>query len=170
MAAAVAAVAGLVAAVVRRRWIVVTVIGGSMLPGLRDGDVVLARRRDPRTVRVGDVVVVDRSGIAAPRRWIVKRVAAMAGDPLPAGIAGSGPVPPGSLVVLGDNGGDDSRRFGALPVGRVLAVVVRSVPALSRAERFVTPGGAVLDPLTGRLVPSDGTGAARAGTPAPDQH
>jgi signal peptidase I len=170
-ALAAAAAAAAATALVRRRWFVVSVVGGSMLPALRNGDVVLARRVDPAAAQVGDVVIVEepeRDGEwrAAPartptqrRRWIVKRVAAVPGDPLPDGVPGTGAVPAGSLVVLGDNGGYDSREFGPLPDDRVLGVMVRALPALSRPDGFVGPDGAVLDQITGRMVRPDDPGS-----------
>jgi signal peptidase I len=140
----------------RRRILVVVVRGDSMLPSLRHGDVLLARRR-PRGIRVGDVAVASWP-VAVPEesspRWLVKRVAATAGDRVPdcvrraadavpaevaAAVAGAAAapetVPPGHLVVLGDNGGYDSRVFGLLPADRVLAIVARRL-----SGRDPTPG------------------------------
>jgi signal peptidase I len=108
----------------------VTVRGASMVPAYRHGDVVLARRCRLVDVRVGQVVVVGWP--AAPpgsRHWLIKRVAAVSGDPLPSpvGAPGTGRTPPGTLVVLGDNGGLDSRTFGPLDAGYLRAVVVRRI-------------------------------------------
>lgn len=61
---------------------------------------------------------------------VIKRVAAVPGDPVPFPIDGSGPlVPPGSLVLLGDNpdGSGDSRQYGYVPVDAVVGVVLRSI-------------------------------------------
>lgn len=119
------AAAALVAAValcLRRRLLVATVVGTSMLPAYRPGERVLVRRRAPG-LRVGDVVVVvspDEAGDPDPR-LLVKRVAALAGDPLADGAV----VPRGTVVVLGDNGGYDSREFGPLPHAQVVGVVLR---------------------------------------------
>ncbi|MFF5227961.1 S26 family signal peptidase [Dactylosporangium sp. NPDC000521] len=128
-----------------RRWLVVTVRGGSMEPALRDGDLVLARRRTRRDPRRGDIVVLRRpdatapppgaevvhSGprAAAPSQWLVKRVAAVAGDPIPPDVpsAAPGPVPAGMIVVLGDRPGLDSRLFGPTPLTTVHATVVRTI-------------------------------------------
>ncbi len=149
-AAALAAVAAL-----RRRWTVVSVVGGSMLPAMREGDVVLARRRHPHGARVGDVVVLEppgpdgrwrappARGPRARRTWMIKRVAALPGDPVPPGVPETGVVAAGSLVVLGDNGGLDSTVFGALPDERVLAVVIRSlVRGPSSGREYVIRDGA----------------------------
>ena len=134
---------------VRRRWIVVTVQGGSMLPVLRHGDTLVARRGTGRPpLSVGDIVVIeppgeDRSWTHPPtsravtdRGWMVKRVAGVAGDRLPAGVVAEGrtasTVPPRALAVLGDNGGYDSRVFGLLPCDRVVGVVTRRVAHIPR--------------------------------------
>jgi nickel-type superoxide dismutase maturation protease len=81
------------------------VAGGSMAPGLRDGDWILARRS--ARVGVGDVVVLEHPG--RPGLLVVKRVAA---------------VQPDGYWVLGDHpdGSTDSRHFGAVRevLGRVV--------------------------------------------------
>lgn len=139
----------------RRRLLIVTVHGPSMLPTHRDGDRLLVRRRAGHQVRTGDVVVVDlrRFGdqpapdLGPVRSHVVKRVAAVAGEPAPAG--GPAPasvdsarpvVPPGRLVLLGDNPAmsTDSRHYGFVPTGRVLGVVVR--PLRRRGTHGCEPG------------------------------
>ncbi|WP_218134919.1 S26 family signal peptidase [Amycolatopsis xylanica] len=134
--------AGLALAVVwvRRRVLVVTVDGVSMRPTFADGDRVLVRKGRP--VRRGDVVVLepplDPSGAYLPsgpgadgRYWNLKRAVALAGDPVPPGIAGSDgheAVPAGMLVVLGDNPDSvDSRQRGFYPADQVLGVVSRRI-------------------------------------------
>ncbi|RFU37562.1 hypothetical protein DZF91_32210 [Actinomadura logoneensis] len=59
--------------------------------------------------------------------WNVKRVVALPGDPIPPGVPGEGgPVPPGRLVVLGDNPDSvDSRQRGLYAGDRLLGVVLR---------------------------------------------
>ena len=134
----------------RRRYLIVAVRGDSMLPTLREGDVLLARRRRPGDVRVGDIAVaswpVPVPAEESPPR-MVKRIVAVAGDPVPdcvltaaedvpaevalavsAAAAAPEVVPSGFVIVLGDNGGYDSRVFGLLSVDRVVAVVVRRLP------------------------------------------
>lgn len=137
--ASVAAASAVVGWLLRTRLLVVVVNGSSMLPALRPGQRLLARRRG--RVVPGRLVVFGRpefvegqwtwSHLAANpgqrTRWLVKRVAAVAGDPLPASIPGGAPgriVPPAMLVVLGDNAqaSTDSRDFGLVSADQVLAV------------------------------------------------
>ncbi|MGK5731285.1 S26 family signal peptidase [Streptomyces sp. URMC 124] len=152
-AAAVAAGAALgsalgMAVCLTRGLVVVTVRGTSMAPAFRDGDRVLVRR-GPRPA-VGRVVVAERpaSGGAWPgppvgpgpgtagvhgRDWLIKRVAALPGDLVPfdcvpaLATAPGERVPPGKVVLLGDNGrvSLDSREVGYFPLERVLGTVLR---------------------------------------------
>lgn len=132
-------------ALARRRLVVVTVDGLSMSPTLRSGDRVLVLRRHGTRVARGQVVVIEQpehghgwsrlprpDGRLAGRRWYIKRVAAVPGEPVPAPARAavdadsSGVVPEGKLVVLGDNDrSDDSKQWGYFPADRVLGVVVR---------------------------------------------
>ncbi|MEU4680533.1 S26 family signal peptidase [Micromonospora sp. NPDC023737] len=137
----VAATTGLLWA--RRHLILVSVVGHSMEPTLRPGDRVLARRVPLAEVRSGDVVVVvapsamtaghpTRPGDGEPG-LLIKRAYAVPGDPVPVDrvpLLGQRPereVPPGHLVVLGDNPpfSHDSREWGYLAEPDVLGVVVR---------------------------------------------
>ncbi|MFL6076543.1 MAG: S26 family signal peptidase [Mycobacteriales bacterium] len=136
--------------VLARRLVAVTVSGTSMQPTYRDGERVIARRGG--SPRVGQVVVVEEPAVTgewvdpplpstapgrevAARRWMIKRVVAVAGDRtrqvgrLPGGV-----VPPGALVLLGDNrrGSFDSRDVGYFPVERVLGIVARTRRAYGR--------------------------------------
>jgi signal peptidase I len=126
--------------VLRQRVLVVTVDGVSMTPTLQPGDRVLARRRIASSVRRGEIVVVTEPGPcrrddptgSRNARLVVKRVAAIAGDPQPSYLPAwarwpTGVVPAGYLVVLGDNAqvSRDSRHVGAVPAERVLGVVTR---------------------------------------------
>ncbi|GAB3933746.1 S26 family signal peptidase [Kribbella albertanoniae] len=138
-----------------RRPALVRVAGQSMTPTLADGDRLLAWRRS-RPLRVGDIVVLEApypvgvvphsvAGALDPppwqtrpasageldRRWIVKRIVALPADVVPpegAGrlVAGT-EVPPGCLVVVGDNPAQsyDSRQAGFVPADRVLGLVIR---------------------------------------------
>ena len=126
----------------RARVVVVTVEGGSMEPTLRSHDRVVVRRLPTRRLRVGQIVVLERPyhdgewvWRAAPgngirhRAWIIKRLAALPGDPLPPGVelaGGPAGVPAGRAAVFGDNrdASTDSRTFGLVPLDRVLGVAL----------------------------------------------
>jgi signal peptidase I len=148
MVVGVAAVVGLVG--LRRRLLVVRVRGNSMLPTYRHDDVLLAVRRRIDRVQVGDVVVFDppppaAKPAAAGPEWMVKRVVAVPGDPLPESVpATDRVVPPHTLVVYGDNGGYDSRSFGLLDADRLLAVVRRRLAAAP--DQGLIPTGEPVDP------------------------
>ncbi|MFG1823119.1 S26 family signal peptidase [Microbispora bryophytorum] len=137
---------------------VVEVHGESMEPGLWSGDRVLVRRVRPgrprrpgrlgrsglfvrrvRRVRRGDIVVISRVGpgegvaLDGGTNLVIKRAAAVAGDPIPPGFEALGEtrVPPGRLLVLGDNPSrsTDSRQWGLLPESRITGVVLRRLNA-----------------------------------------
>jgi signal peptidase I len=127
--------------ILRRRIVVVTVVGPSMQPTLAPGDRVLVRRVRTGQVRTGQIVVIekpDESGTwttpplsrsTGQREWMIKRVAAVPRDhrpdAMPANSAGL-LVPADKLVVLGDNPvlSLDSRQIGYIPAERVLGVVL----------------------------------------------
>lgn len=147
LAVAVTAVAATAAVwLLRRRFAVVTVVGQSMRPTFAAGDRVLVHRTRLAELRRGQVVVVGwphpegRRPSPPPRRvndtaWMLKRVAAVPGDPaltdhLPAHVVqASARVPPGKLVVLGDNAeaSHDSRQLGYFASDQLLGIVVRSL-------------------------------------------
>ena len=166
LAVCLGATAGVAAAVlgaglVRRKLAVVEVTGRSMEPVLSSGDRVLVRRARLSELRPGLVVVVemprpDTDGPELPpgrppghREWLIKRVAALPGDPLPPAVPSPGPdpdcrgvVPPGMFVVLGDNArwSYDSRVIGCIPAERLLGVMIRPlngnpVPAARQLDR-----------------------------------
>lgn len=132
----------------RRRIAIVTVRGRSMQPALTAGDRLLIRRVRPERLRTGQIVVIAgarEDGTSAGRRrswppaggdWLIKRLAALPGEPTPAVVLtatapGAEPVvPAGKLVVLGDNlpYSLDSRTLGYIAAERVLGVVVRALP------------------------------------------
>ncbi|GAA4191142.1 S26 family signal peptidase [Microbispora amethystogenes] len=142
--------AGVVTAL-RRTLRVVEVHGESMRPALRPGDRVLVRNLRPgragARVRRGDVVVIARVGpgegltLDGGTNLVIKRAAAVAGDPIPPGFeahaeapgegSGEARVPPGRLLVLGDNPSrsTDSRQWGLLPESRITGVVLRRLNA-----------------------------------------
>jgi signal peptidase I len=138
-AAGVLVAAGVV--LLRRRYVVVRVAGESMAPTLRHGDRVLVRRLSGHRVRPGQVVVLEGPALDAlrlpvrgpappPLGTLVKRVVAVAGDPVPPHVPApgeSGRVPAGKLVVLGDNtaASVDSRTVGFFAAGTVTGVVLR---------------------------------------------
>ncbi|MCU7731124.1 S26 family signal peptidase [Actinoplanes sp. KI2] len=127
------ATVALALALLRRRYVVVAVAGPSMLPALRDGDVVLVRRAPVAAVRRQDLVVLRQPppwrgidswrdgkplpetgswGASGRRRpapaWIIKRSVATAGEPVPEAFSASVAqlgcvVPDGCVLVLGDN-------------------------------------------------------------------
>ncbi|WP_018350607.1 S26 family signal peptidase [Longispora albida] len=128
--------AGVVCGVLRSQFAVVTVSGANMEPALRNDDRVLVRRRRLNRVRRGEIVVIDRQpGADKALRWLVNRAAALPGDPVPAGLepalllAAGDRVPPGRLVILGDNQelSFDSRHCGYVPADQLLGVVVRKL-------------------------------------------
>lgn len=155
------AVAGAVA-LVRRRYLVVTVQGESMSPTLTDGDRVVVRRAPLTAVRSGRLVV---SGPPSGERWdhlplpawLIKRAVAVPGDRVP---KDAGPalralaeerVPAGRMVLLGDNPLQslDSRQCGYFTSGQLLGVVVRRLAptAAGHSRSRSSPGHG------GRAVP-----------------
>jgi signal peptidase I len=125
---------------IRRRYLVVTVVGHSMLPTLHDGQKLLARRWRSSGVwhhrlRSEIIVFVPPTQPAyhvGELPYRVKRVIAVAGDPAPPwlpvlpGIPAHDRVPPGTVVVLGDNpNSEDSRSYGWVAESSILALVMR---------------------------------------------
>jgi signal peptidase I len=113
---------------VRRRSLLITVQGHSMSPTYFSGDKLVVRRR--RTAQVGDVVVFDTpETVKGSPPMLVKRVVAVAGDPVPEAVrttVDDAIVPIGRVVVLGDNAHSlDSRRLGYISTDALRGVVVR---------------------------------------------
>jgi signal peptidase I len=128
----------------RRHLVRVVVDGPSMEPAFSSGSRLLIRRVMPgagpvHMIRAGVVVVLEAPAVGAPAgarvatgRWVVKRVAAVPGDPLPSAVAvaigapSGSRVPTGHLAVLGDNphASVDSRHYGPVPLERVLGVAL----------------------------------------------
>lgn len=109
-------------------WFRVIVRGNSMSPTLRDGQHMLARRprRAPRRWEVIVFRVVDEQ---LPHR--IKRVVAVAGDPLPDWLAPALPgvshIPAGYVAVAGDNTRtQDSRQLGLIDCRDILGIVPRA--------------------------------------------
>jgi signal peptidase I len=130
----------------RQRAAVVTVDGDSMWPAFAPGDRVLVRRTGANRLHPGQVIVIERPGEDGEwsppqrgpigrRRWVIKRVAAVPGDPRPKAWLPTtrqpteAHVPTGKLVLLGDNPdwSNDSRQMGYFPAERLLGVVVRRI-------------------------------------------
>ncbi|WP_171817761.1 S26 family signal peptidase [Pyxidicoccus fallax] len=127
----------------RRRWLVVTVQGYSMEPTLRDGQRLIARRRSGADAGApgygrSDIVVflLPSSQLEAMESadlpYRIKRVAAVPGDPVPDWAMESlsadarTRVPPGKVVVSGDNPrSQDSRQLGYIDSRAIIAVVRR---------------------------------------------
>lgn len=109
-----------------RWWTLMTVRGHSMSPTLRDRQRLLVRRlRHPP--RRGDIVVFAVPA-AFDLPYLVKRVAAVGGDPVPDWLAAAMPgvarVPAGHVVVAGDNQrSQDSRHLGPVAVGDIIGTV-----------------------------------------------
>jgi signal peptidase I len=112
----------------RRLFLVVTVVGVSMVPALAPGDRVLVRRHCRAPVHVGDILVFhDPDG-----RRAIKRVAALVGDVVPDSVrpvtGDTEVVPPGMLVLLGDGvRSGDSRQWGFIPANHAVGPVIRKL-------------------------------------------
>lgn len=125
-----------VTVVVRSVAVRVRVVGNSMSPTLRDGQVLWAWRW--RRVQLGDVVVF-KSPVRADTHFMVKRCTGTALDP-----AGSSAVPPRHIWVSGDGQASlSSAEFGPLPMSSVVAS--RRIASMKRC----TSGGAAA-PLVSR--------------------
>lgn len=123
----------------RARIVVVRVEGISMEPTLHADDRVVVRRLPASRLRAGQIVVIERphydglwtwratGASIQQRKWIIKRLAALPGEPSAVDPDLLFAVPSGHAVVLGDNtnASTDSRVFGLVPVDRILGVVVR---------------------------------------------
>ena len=107
----------------------------SMVPALLPGDRLLVVRWPVRDYRRGDVAIVRDPEQAG--RYLVKRLAALPGDLWPPGFGGAGAVPPGRVVLLGDNRAEsrDSRAFGAIPLAALVGRAAwRYLPAARRGR------------------------------------
>ncbi len=138
----------------RRALLFVTVTGESMAPTYQPGDrLLVVRRRFRRMIRTGDVVVChsprpafgnakQAAAVEHPKSsWLlVKRVAAMPGEPLPYRQEADSDelVPTATVYLLGDNTASwDSRAFGPLPQDHVVGVVLTRLWAGEAPQRLL---------------------------------
>lgn len=156
----------------RWRMVIVTVDGISMEPTLTAGDRLVARRVPVSRLKVGQIVILEHpvwrtdhwewappgNGPVSGRRWLIKRVAALPGGPVPeqvlpavGGVIGA-LVPPDALVVLGDNvhASIDCRELGYVPANLVLGAALRRYgarrPAADHRPRAADNGRHGQDP------------------------
>jgi signal peptidase I len=153
-------VAGVLAGWVRRRYLIATVDGPSMEPTLHSGDRLLVRRtRRVRAGQIVVVrirpptldapppdldLVPGQAASAVPVQrehpdglLYIKRAIAVTGDPVPVDRvpclreSEAATVPPGALVVLGDNAATswDSRDYGFVDGKQFIGVAIRRLPA-----------------------------------------
>ncbi|GLZ80886.1 S26 family signal peptidase [Actinorhabdospora filicis] len=154
-AVAVAVIAAGAAWFVHRRYVAITVEGGSMTPTLQPGDRVLIRRGRGGLQRDQIVVIKEpdlgmtgwRNNTPATRDlnasgWYIKRVVALPGDPMPERVVNFGDVvPEGHIIVIGDHPhSGDSKQHGPCPIHQVLGVVVRRMESRRQADPQPSPG------------------------------
>jgi signal peptidase I len=122
----------IVAAGLWRRWrpFRVGVEGSSMIPTVREGDLLVAIRTTPP--RRGDLVVAEHP--ARPGFELVKRFVAGPGDDVP----GHGTLGPGEVWLAGDasDASTDSRTFGPVRHAAVRGVIVYRYWPPKRAGRI----------------------------------
>lgn len=115
--------------ILRRRWVVVQVVGNSMYPTLSSGQRIIVRRRRYSRCEVGDVIVFRTpEHLRSPPPWRVKRVVAVGGNQVPRFMEGAAyansSVPQGFVVVRGDaDQTEDSRHLGLIPLETIVAVI-----------------------------------------------
>ncbi|MFB4264620.1 S26 family signal peptidase [Nonomuraea sp. GTA35] len=131
--AAACGLAALALLVVRLRaaYVVIRVRGNSMAPALAHGDRLLSRRTHLAALRNGQIAVV-----LSPRpngsKFLIKRVAALPGDPVPEEVreaVADDVVPAGRFVLIGDNAeaSFDSREHGFFHADDLHAVTIRKL-------------------------------------------
>jgi signal peptidase I len=136
VAAVLAALGAGVVITVRRHLLVIHVVGDSMAPVYASRDRLLVRRT--RRLRVGDVVIAhhreggrrDAGSEPLATTWLVKRLAALPGDPVPRPVVPAvgehRNVPAGMAVLLGERPDSaDSRSWGFVPLDDIAGVVLR---------------------------------------------
>jgi signal peptidase I len=119
----------------RRTYSIIRVDGDSMNPTLVDGDRVLARKVPSSSLRRGLVAVVVNP-LPVGERFLIKRIAALPGDPVPPmqpTVMTEDRVPGGQAILLGDNADAslDSRDLGYFPVSDIHAISIRKLMGTS---------------------------------------
>jgi signal peptidase I len=131
-----AALAAAFILVLRYCYLSVQVVGTSMMPTLQPGERILVRRTALAKLHRGQIVVLaNPSPDPGDPPWLVKRLAALPGDPVPRDAVPAlrdvdeKVVPPNQLVVLGDNdrASHDSRTVGYFDATTLLGIAVRSL-------------------------------------------
>ena len=130
-----------------RRWLVITVRGDSLSPTLRAGERLVVRRPRgrPLAYATGDIIVFAVGSPPLATRsgpdHRVKRIAAVAGEPVPGwaraalGAREDALVPADRVVGAGDNArSQDSRQLGYIAVSAIVAVAPPR-PPLRGADR-----------------------------------
>lgn len=136
VAAVLAALGAGVVITARRHLLVIQVVGDSMAPVYASGDRLLVRRT--RRLRAGDIVIAhhqeggrrDARSEPLATTWLVKRLAALPGDPVPGPVVSAvgdhRSVPAGMAVLLGERPDSaDSRSWGLVPLDDITGVVLR---------------------------------------------
>ncbi|MFC5824133.1 S26 family signal peptidase [Nonomuraea insulae] len=121
----------LLAVRLRATYLVIRVSGNSMAPALTHGDRLLARRTGLAALRKGQIAVVS-SPHPTGSEFLIKRVAALPGDPVPDGVrrvVADDVVPAGRFVLIGDNTevSFDSREHGFFHADDLRAVTVKKL-------------------------------------------
>jgi signal peptidase I len=136
------AVVGLIALIVRlrRTYSIIRVDGYSMAPTLTNGDRLLARRVAPSALRNGHIAVV-LSPLPMSGPFLIKRIAALPGDPVPQPVRPLVPdtrVPDGQLILIGDNtdASFDSRDHGYFPIADIHAITIRKLTPARDSSRM----------------------------------
>jgi signal peptidase I len=142
------AMLGVIPAIVSaRRFLIITRVDGvSMIPTYAPGERLLVLRTPVGRPRRGDVVVarVRSHNSGESCRLVVKRLAAVAGDPVPAAVApktdGASEVPAGMVVLLGDGTrSEDSRAWGPVRRSQIIGLVIaRLQPTRIRSAAGIT--------------------------------
>ncbi|TMR23242.1 S26 family signal peptidase [Nonomuraea turkmeniaca] len=128
----------------RRAYSIIRVDGYSMAPTLTDGDQLVARRVAPSALRNGHIAVV-LSPLPMGGPFLIKRIVALPGDPVPLSVRPLVPdarVPDGQLILIGDNtdASFDSRDHGYFPIADVHAITLRKLtPARDPSRRESEP-------------------------------